>query len=459
MWHGVYSAGHFGPGLGAALNGFGPALNPHHNPHHNPHQNPHHNPHFNPHQNPHHNPHHNPHRLWWPCNGQADPSALSGSRYDPDPIGGDDSLISPDPYASGASTAQRRALSYDLATASPWPWRGVDPTWTYTGGVDALMGQALRKVRARLVGERDLRRTPINVDRPEQVTLPAPEDKPIWRWHSEFRQKAVVAELMGRSLVIGGDVLILNPQGAGAQTTVAPSLLFSIAPMENPFPYETQIDKVLRAASEREERLPEILGQAADFRQFFYSLTGLDRAPMPHVDELIQVAWDWATYVVMMLKNNLAEYRPVQRSSLVMPIIATPGHGSLPSGHATIASMTHHLLSALLYGQKDSRIELLYRLAARIAFNRVVAGVHFQMDSYVGRFLGAQLALALVNMSREKPEPFQSASVEVDADSQWAEDDAYEPPNWGTDMVKVPPVDSMRTLWTAALYEIQQMRI
>jgi hypothetical protein len=412
----------------------------------NPHQNPHHNPHQNPHQNPH-------HAFYpWYANG-------TGSRYDPDPIGGDDGALSPDPYDSGAPVLQRRSLRYDPATASPWPWRWIDPEWTYTGGPDALMAQALRKTQARLVGERDVRRKKSEMG---LVAKPAANGEHLWRWQSEFRQQAVVGELLNHTLVIGSRVYISKREEKGKVVTLTPGLLVEIVPPEKVknFEYDRQIDKVLRAAIEREERLPEILSQAADFRAFFYSLTGLDRAPIPRIDELIDVAWAWATHVLMMLKNNIAEYRPVQRSALVVPIIATPGHGSLPSGHATIASMTAHLLAELLYPSAgNSRpAELLRRLAARIAFNRVVAGVHFQMDSFVGRELGSRLADAFVNMASATPKGVSGSAVTVEMSSEWSEGpQAPTSPNGAA--IAVPRVASLGALWEAALREVDETKV
>ena len=432
------------------------ALNPHHNPHQNPHQNPHLNPHHNPHQNPHHA------FCPWHQNGV-------GSRTDPDWIAGDGGQVRPDPLISGAPVMQRRSLSYHPATAAPWPWRSMDPEWTYTGGPTALLSQALRKVQARLVGERDVRRGSAQAGR---VVKTAGKAHPIWRWHSEFRQQAVVGELLGHTLVEGSNVYISARDTTREPLLLKPSLLVAIVPPPKGFKYDSQIDRVLRAAVEREERLPEILSQAADFRAFFYSLTGMDHSPIPHVDELINVGWSWATHVLMMLKNNIAEFRPVQRSSLVVPIIATPGHGSLPSGHATIASMTAHLLAELLYPKligpsatgylaPTGQAELLQRLAARIAFNRVVAGVHFQMDSHVGRHLGNRLAAAFVNMASETPAAVRSATVEVRPESEWDEGPqaALEELPLDAAGAAPAPIESLRQLWNAALKEIDETKV
>ncbi|HEV7915762.1 MAG TPA: phosphatase PAP2 family protein, partial [Albitalea sp.] len=77
----------------------------------------------------------------------------------------------------------------------------------------------------------------------------------------------------------------------------------------------------------------------------------------------------------------------------VQPVIPTPGHGSLPSGHATDAYFVASLLRELLPGPSYERVDVqMRRLAYRIADNRVVAGLHFPMDSVAGCLLGDTLA-------------------------------------------------------------------
>jgi hypothetical protein len=81
------------------------------------------------------------------------------------------------------------------------------------------------------------------------------------------------------------------------------------------------------------------------------------------------------------------------------PIIPTPLHGSLPSGHATEAFMVVHLLEQLL-PQGARHRDQLQRLAARTSINRTVAGVHFPVDSLAGQLLGQTLGEYLVHHCR-----------------------------------------------------------
>jgi hypothetical protein len=73
-------------------------------------------------------------------------------------------------------------------------------------------------------------------------------------------------------------------------------------------------------------------------------------------------------------------------------MITTPGHGSYPSGHGTQAYAIAYVLEKLLFlPDKSETTQQLQRQAARIATNRVIAGVHFPIDSIAGRMLGTAL--------------------------------------------------------------------
>ncbi len=79
-------------------------------------------------------------------------------------------------------------------------------------------------------------------------------------------------------------------------------------------------------------------------------------------------------------------------------MILTPGHASYPSGHATEAFAAAAVLGSVMKASGDVAYtktawrNQLIRLAARIAINRTVAGVHFPVDSAAGAVLGLTLA-------------------------------------------------------------------
>ena len=351
-----------------------------------------------------------------------------------------------------------------MSSEPPIPWSGIDPDWVWEGGVEALRAQALRKVRDRVVPPSDPREPRSNGKEVllGPVTMPA-----LWRWGESFRESAVIAELLGR-LVVDGFQLWWVPR-PGIPQQGKPTVMFTLVPPDAAFKYSDQIDKVLRAAVEREDRLPEILTQAEDIGVFFDAITGIDRGTAPRLRELLDVAWQASTHLVMALKNNVAEWRPYQRSGRVQPVIATPGHGTLPSGHATMAVLAADLLCALLrYGDLDPRRVSLQRLARRIAFNRVVAGVHFPMDSFAGAELAHQLAKIFVATGRGEslPEP---TLCKITPGSQLEElvlPPAPPPPDFALPVSEVTskttnggPMTAWQLMWKAAEAEVAQRRI
>lgn len=331
-------------------------------------------------------------QLQWETNSALNPIAKANATD-----------LNPNPHRHGLDADMARAIAATPGALDPRSavrqWLGIDPPWVYSGS-DALAGQALRRTLTKVVraGEpgSGTRLPPLRAVSTEKTTGSPVRPDPLWRWGRPFRISAIVAELNSR-LWLGPDASLYC---IGPDVVVAggckPQLLWSVTSLSREASRVEQVDKVLRAAVEREERMPEILSQMQDFRVFFDAITGLDRDRAPYLYELIDTAWQWAEPYVMAVKNRVNEDRPFQRDALVGTVIPTPPHGSLPSGHATMATLTSELLIRVVYRNADSpRVEQCDRLARRIAFNRVVAGVHFPMDSAVGYDLGRQLAAYL----------------------------------------------------------------
>jgi membrane-associated phospholipid phosphatase len=101
----------------------------------------------------------------------------------------------------------------------------------------------------------------------------------------------------------------------------------------------------------------------------------------------------FASVAGQQFKHAFRIVRPADRSPLIQPIIATPGHSSYPAGHATQARILKNVLANLLGIQVGSEtLGQLDRLDKRICENRVVAGVHYPVDMTAGSTLGDGLA-------------------------------------------------------------------
>lgn len=353
------------------------------------------------------------------------------------------------------------------ADAQP-PWLGIDPDWVW-GSDAAMRAQALRRSRERVAPLRDPRIAPAL--RGDVMVTQGDGTDPLWRWKPEFRLAAVLAEL-GACLVVDELRLWLVPRPS-TQPTVAPAAFFLLQPPPARFRYDVQLDKVLRAAVEREVRMPEILVQSDDMGSFFDALTGIDAQDAPFLAQMMQMAWALGHQVVMAFKNRVAEWRPYQRSARVQPVIPMPGHGSLPSGHATMSALSATLLSALLYPDPtDARRAMLDRLARRIAFNRVVAGVHYPMDSWAGYGLGNALGQALVALAGGQPVPVADDCI-IGEGSELPELAAPDPGLPPAPQKAPPPggaapaartlaavdVPLWRQVWAAAEHDIQNARL
>jgi hypothetical protein len=187
----------------------------------------------------------------------------------------------------------------------------------------------------------------------------------------------------------------------GFQVLSSGSLIAEIGrPQKSTF--EAQIPMVLSWAELRHERATEIMAQIDPQYAFWSSIVYLHPDRTKRTFELINILLQFCVHVEMRFKHALACWRPVEYNAQVQPMITTPGHGTFPTGHATQAYAVAHMLKYLLNldpaantGTKTGYgmiIDQLDRQSARIATNRVVAGVHFPVDSMAGRMLGVALA-------------------------------------------------------------------
>jgi hypothetical protein len=189
----------------------------------------------------------------------------------------------------------------------------------------------------------------------------------------------------------------LDSSGA-APTGSYSRLVTMVRPSDATFKKQT---KLVEAYAElRLDRVAEILAQVGTPNSFFGSIVFLDPVRSRWTTELLDAALGLASSVELRLKHSLACRRPLEYSPQIQPIIPTPKHGTLPSGHATEAFIFATVLIRLVEDAARTRKridfspetkKLLMRQAERIAVNRTVAGVHFPLDSIAGATLGILL--------------------------------------------------------------------
>ncbi|TMV03375.1 phosphatase PAP2 family protein [Ruegeria sediminis] len=167
--------------------------------------------------------------------------------------------------------------------------------------------------------------------------------------------------------------------------------------------FAEQLTLVANYADLRQDRMAEILAQLGTPTEFLRAIAYIEPSRTPYTIELLATAHWLANFVEMRLKYALGCKRPIEYSPQIQPMIWTPSHGTLPSGHATEAFTMARVLWLLLRANavkpysKGIWGEMLMRQAARIAINRTVAGVHFPVDSAAGAVLGLTLGRYFVD--------------------------------------------------------------
>jgi hypothetical protein len=163
----------------------------------------------------------------------------------------------------------------------------------------------------------------------------------------------------------------------------------------------------------RADREAEILSQLGGAQAFLASITYLNVERTRYTLELLGAVQRVATFVEMRVKHSLAVRRGIEFSSQIQPMIAVPTHAAFPSGHATETFAMAYVLWRLLKAAAAKALAAqppagnpayanttwarsLMRLAARVAINRQVAGVHTPVESAAGAMLGLTLGNYLV---------------------------------------------------------------
>ena len=192
--------------------------------------------------------------------------------------------------------------------------------------------------------------------------------------------------------------------------------------------WQQQLDLVFNWADLRADRAEEIVAQMTPPIAFWATILNLHPERRRWTAELLGAALRLANHVEMRFKHALACRRPVEMSPQIQPMIPTPGHGSLPSGHATEAFIVARVLWELVKPPTEPTktttwLEQLMRQAARVAINRTIAGVHFPVDSAAGQMLGLTLGSYFVERatgaSQHQAWKFDGSAFSGTSDFDW----------------------------------------
>jgi len=258
---------------------------------------------------------------------------------------------------------------------------------------------------------------------------------PLARWDPRIRRFLFESELLS-SLYFASDATLPNgwatlwslTEAGTATGTAAPTGAWSkFVSMKPPSPaildgrsgLPDQLTLVNGYADLRTDRAREIVAQMTPQYAFWGSVVPLYPARHQRTLELLGVVLRLAKYAEMNFKNAMSVRRPNEYSPQIQPMIQTPIHGSLPSGHSTEAHAVARVLYELMQGGRpltpasQQLREQLMRQAARIAINRTVAGLHYPIDSMAGQLLGLSIGQYLI--ARARPAGAPPAALTVNA--------------------------------------------
>jgi hypothetical protein len=181
---------------------------------------------------------------------------------------------------------------------------------------------------------------------------------------------------------------------------------------------EDELRRLRRLAEdERADALGEIIDQNRGFIDYFIAAMSISPRSHPATCRLLFVGSLIGAYVSMHFKGLHQRRRPSQRAPALSPPIEMPGHASYPSGHATQARLMARCVEAALPPGPDhiraQLGEVLDTLAARIARNREIAGLHFPSDTFAGSKLADDAFNILngTNMPNSVPTPIPNSTT------------------------------------------------
>jgi len=153
------------------------------------------------------------------------------------------------------------------------------------------------------------------------------------------------------------------------------------------------------AAKERTASIGEIIAESDEFISKFLHLVSATATTHPATARMLIVADALTSLITMHYKAHFNRARPTQLVPGLLTPIQHGGHASFPSGHSTQAHVFAALLTKVIPPElgaaaattkdpdRNAIGKSLGALAARIARNREIAGLHYPSDSKAGVIL------------------------------------------------------------------------
>ena len=168
-----------------------------------------------------------------------------------------------------------------------------------------------------------------------------------------------------------------------------PCFVEGFAPQIPPPPPQSFLDVQqlhLMTALRTPERVQGIKDEARDFTPKFWALAGVDATKYPSLNSQVGAMQQAVGVYVMDLKAKINRTRANEVDPLLSTVVPVPWHKAYPSGHATQAFMTAFVMGEAMPEKADEFMNL----AAQIALNREVGGLHYATDSEAGYMIAQQ---------------------------------------------------------------------
>jgi membrane-associated phospholipid phosphatase len=333
-----------------------------------------------------------------------------------------------------------------------WTGVGVGPTlWTSPAKKSGLLPSSDGAALARAIEEaRGINRQPDQPIPPRRtVTTPDADGhetltdfQRLRHWSPAVTIKLISAALI-REMSFSGTVATAPATLSVTNAVGNPSV---IATLRRPTMDQLLTDAALGLKGAKSKKAlrraqaDSIMAQATNLDVILLESLGRDPARHPSVYALLHVTLEVAASAAYLFKHLFAIPRPATLWGNIEPLIAAPGHASFPSGHAAQAYAAVEVLKPLLGTNAGSTPDA---LAASIAENRVIAGVHYPFDSEAGEALGRAVGAWVAGSATAGKLKMGSFNAPADRSAQFTQ---------SADAPK--PQVLLSTLWGMALTEI-----
>jgi membrane-associated phospholipid phosphatase len=203
--------------------------------------------------------------------------------------------------------------------------------------------------------------------------------------------------------LLGEFVLVKNTSGQPAWNQFN-SQLAALLPTATA-QINAELNELVELIEYRPGVLAEALAQLTNPWRWFRAILMCNSKSAPATHLLVETAAYIGQYQVMWYKRHFHRARPSQFSPALLPPIDVPGHASFPSGHATQSMLIALCLEQVMPAAVSTPFSVnapdnppppnpgispLQQMAARIARNREVLGLHYPSDSKAGRLLAIE---------------------------------------------------------------------